>query len=518
MDTPLQPPAPMRGMRLVLVALVLAVANFMAVLDTAVANVALPNIAGGLGISPSDGTWVITSYSIAEAVSVPLTGWLAARFGPARALVPAMVGFGLFSALCGTASSLGMLVAMRIAQGLCGGPMIPLSQALLRTSFPKEKLGLGLGLWSMTTLIAPVAGPILGGQLSDSAGWQWIFFINVPIAALCAAVAAILLLPGSARGGKAPVDYVGLVLLITWVGATQMMLDNGKDLDWFASPEIRSFAWIAAIGFIAFLIWELTEAHPIVNLRLFRSGAYSAATATLSLTYAAFFSTVVLIPLWLQTDMAYTATWSGYAMASSGLVAMVVAPLVASRLDRWDNRWFVGFGLSVMVIVSILRSRFSTDSDFAQISAYGALQGFGMGFLFAPLNNMALAALSPADAAAGSGLLNFSRTMASAFATSLTVNAWSNSTIVAREGLLHTLAPWNRTTHEALGPLAHGVGPAGAITRLSGIVDEQAVMLATDHMFLISACLFAGALLLSFGRRSRPRRGPIGAAHADEVL
>lgn len=476
--------------------MVLAVANFMAVLDTAVANVALPSIAGGLGVSSTDGTWVITSYSIAEAVSVPLTGWIAARFGPARALIPAMAGFGLFSALCGSATSLTGLVMMRIAQGLCGGPMIPLSQALLRAIFPKEKLGLGLGLWSMTTLLAPIAGPILGGQLSDNAGWQWIFFINVPIAIGCTVAAFFLLRPVMAPGQRRPIDKVGLALLVVWVGALQMMLDNGKDLDWFNSDFICDLALVSAAAFVAFLIWELTDDEPIVDLRLFRSRGFSAATLTLSLTFAAFFSSVVLLPLWLQTVMGYTASLSGYALASSGIVAVFVSPLVASQVARFDNRWLVSIGLIVMIAVSLYRARFDTDINFTHVSMIGAVQGFGMGFLFAPLNNMALAALAPDQVAAGSGLLNFCRTMSASFATSLTVTAWSDKAELVRPDLLGHISRFDPTGSAALAVLARTGPSQEALARLSGLVDAQAIMLATDYMFTISAGLFAAAALL----------------------
>ena len=280
--------APLQGSALVLGGALLALANFMVVLDMTIANVSVPNIAGALAVSPTQGTWVITSYSVAEAITVPLTGWLALRFGTVRVFCTAMAGFTLFSALCGIAPSLGILVAFRIGQGMCGGPMVPLSQALLLRVFPPEKAPLAIGLWAMTTVVAPVAGPILGGVISDNYHWSWIFFINVPVAAVVAMLSWQTFRSRETATLRRPVDFVGLGLLIVWVGAMQIMLDKGKELDWFGSSTIVGLAVIAVVGFAAFLIWELTAEDPIVDLRIFRHRGFSVGVATLSLTYGAF--------------------------------------------------------------------------------------------------------------------------------------------------------------------------------------------------------------------------------------
>ena len=262
-------PVPLKGSALVLAGFLLAVGNFMVVLDMTIANVSVPNIAGGLAVASNQGAWVITSYSVAEAIVVPLTGWLASRFGAVRVFVAGMIGFGICSALCGLAPSLGFLVLFRVMQGICGGPIMPMSQTLMMRVFPPQQRGQAMGLWSMTTVVAPIAGPILGGYLCDTAGWPWVFLINVPVAVICAFFAWRMLASQETATERRPIDFVGLSLLILFVGSLQIMLDKGKELDWFGSPVIVSLAVAAAIGFASFLIWELTDKHLIVDLRVF---------------------------------------------------------------------------------------------------------------------------------------------------------------------------------------------------------------------------------------------------------
>jgi MFS transporter, DHA2 family, multidrug resistance protein len=314
--------AALTGATLWLTGILLAAANFLAVLDMTIANVSVPNIAGNLGASNSQGTWVITSYSVAEAITVPLTGWLAGRFGAVRVFVTAMVGFGICSALCGLASSLSGLVLFRVMQGFAGGPLLPLSQTLLLRIFPKKQQPAAMGLWAMTTLIAPILGPILGGQLCDNLGWPSIFWINVPIALIVAPIIFGLLKRVETPTEKKPVDTIGLALLVIAVGSLQIMLDLGKDYDWFESPIIRSLGIAALVGFTAFLIWEITETNPIVNLRVFRHRGFATSMVTMSLVFGAFYACNVLTPLWLQSNMGYTATWAGYVSGMMGILAL----------------------------------------------------------------------------------------------------------------------------------------------------------------------------------------------------
>ena len=253
------------GGRLLLAGIVLAMANFVVVLDTTIANVSIPHIAGGLAVSTQSATWVITSYAVAEAICVPLTGWLAGRFGALRTFLFSLAGFGLFSALCGVSRTLDMLVVFRLGQGLCGGPLMPLTQTLLLRIFPRHMHSRAMALWAMTIVTAPICGPILGGAISDNWSWQWIFYINVPIAVVIFAATVALFRNAETPTMKLPVDFVGLILLVIWVGAFQMMLDLGREEDWFSSTKIIMLAATAVIFFCAFLIWELTEPDPIVD-------------------------------------------------------------------------------------------------------------------------------------------------------------------------------------------------------------------------------------------------------------
>ena len=315
-------------------AIFLSLGNFLAVLNMTIANVAVPTIAGNLGASGSQGTWIITSYSVAEAILVPLTGWLTNRFGAVRLFVAACALFGIFSAVCGLSGSFDMLVLARVAQGMAGGPIMPMSQTLLLRIFPKKQAAAATGLWAVTSLVAPVVGPILGGILCDSYSWNWVFLINVPLAIVTTIACWMLLKRYRDTPKRESVDVMGLVLLIVWVGSLQVMLDQGKDLDWFSSDVIRVLTITAVIGFFAFLIWETTQKNPIVDLRVFRHRGFAVGNLCLVLTFGGFFALNVLTPLWLQGYMGYTATWAGYAMAWSGVSSILVAPFVSTLLAK----------------------------------------------------------------------------------------------------------------------------------------------------------------------------------------
>ena len=478
---------PLTGGRLLAAALLLGLANFMVVLDTTIANVSVPHIAGALAVSPAQGTWVITSYSVAEAITVPLTGWLAQRFGAVRVFAFGMAGFGLFSLLCGVAPSFALLVAFRVAQGLCGGPIMPMSQTLMLHIFPRERAGAAMGLWSMTTVVAPIAGPILGGQISDNLHWSWIFLINIPVAAFVGVFAYRMLISHDTATRKVPVDYVGLVLLVTWVGAMQIMLDKGKELDWFSSPTIILLALVAAIGFISFLIWELTALNPIVNLRVFRHRGFSAAVTTMSLSFGAFFACVVLVPLWLQTTMGYTATWAGYAGCLNGVLAVAMSPVVARFIGKVDTRWLTSFGVFWMGLMAFWRTGFTTDATFLNIALPQFVMGFGMPFFFIATNSLAMSSVNPEETASASGLSNFLRTMGAAFATSIMTTAW-DSTANRKHELLAGALPNPQATLDAL--MARGLSHEQALGQLDRLVQVQAIMISTNQMFLAAGVVF----------------------------
>jgi DHA2 family multidrug resistance protein len=502
-------PPPLTGGMLIAAGLILSFANFMVLLDTTIANVSVPNIAGGLGVSSNEGTWVITSYAVAEAITVPLTGWLAQRFGSVKTFVTAMVMFGICSALCGVAPSLGVLVLFRIMQGLAGGPMIPLSQTLLLRVFPKSQAGQAMGLWSMTTVVAPIAGPILGGTICDNYNWPWVFYINVPFAFVCAALAWRFMKARETETKKLPIDFTGLGLLIIWVGALQIMLDKGEDLDWFQSPVIICLLLTAIVGFFAFVIWELTEAAPIVNLRVFASRGYTIALVVLCLCFGAYFAAVVIVPLWLQTNLGYTATWAGYAVAPSGIFAIVMSPIVARMIGKVDSRLMIFVGVMGLAGTMAWRSHFASNINFGAIVFPQFIQGIFVPLFFVPLFSLALGALKPADIAAGAGLMSFARTLAGAFATSLATTVWLDSARSSRVDLLNQLnAPQAMRSISVLG-LSH----AASLREMEALVESQGVMLATDKLFMGIAVLMVCAAVSIWFTPKPKGKVAAGAAH-----
>ncbi|WP_263770294.1 DHA2 family efflux MFS transporter permease subunit [Propionivibrio soli] len=494
--------APLTGGMLWAAAIILAAANFIAVLDTTIANVSVPNIAGGLGATTSQGTWVITSYAVAEAITVPLTGWLAARFGAVRVFVTAMAAFGAFSALCGVSNSLGMLVFARVCQGLAGGPLMPLSQTLLLRIFPAEKAAAAIGLWSMTTLVAPVLGPILGGYLCDEYSWPWIFWINLPIALACAFIAWNMLKRYELSPNKSPIDRIGLILLVVWVGSLQIMLDEGKNLDWFSSHEIVALAVIAVIGFAAFLIWELHDKHPVVDLRVFRHRGFSVSVLTISLAFAAFFGANVLTPQWLQTYMGYTATSAGMATAWTGVFAVFMAPVAATLSHRVDPRKLVFGGVIWLGIVTLLRTIATTDMDYWSVSQPLMLMGLGLPFFFVPLTGLALASVEPDETASAAGLMNFLRTLSGAFATSLITTVWDDQ-ITRNHAELVGLADADQHVRGLLE--STGMSADAVLQSVDRLVNGQAVMLATNQVMAAVGIAFIFAAL-AIWLAPKPRR------------
>ncbi|MDI1295597.1 MAG: DHA2 family efflux MFS transporter permease subunit, partial [bacterium] len=424
-----------------LAGLVLALSNLMVVLDLTIANVSVPHIAGNLGISPDQGTWIITSYAVAEAICVPLTGWLAQRFGVVKMFVYSMVGFGLFSLMCGLSVSLTMIVVCRIGQGLCGGPIMPMSQTLLMRIFPPDQRGRAMGLWAMTTLAGPAMGPIVGGYISDNWSWHWIFFINLPIAALCVFAALALLRPVETETAKVPIDKMGLFLLVFWIGCLQVMLDIGRDHDWFNDPLIVMLGVLAVIGFIAFIIWELTEEHPVVDLRVFRHIGFTSGVFTLALCFGAYFSGIVIIPQWLQTSMGYTATWAGIVTAFTAIAALSVAPVAARAMGKVDPRILISASVAWLGVMSLVRTQWTSGSDFWTLAAPQFIQGFAMPFFMIPLTTLTLGSVRPDETASAAGLQNFLRTMAIAIATSLVLTGWGDAQRVSRNELASVLQP-----------------------------------------------------------------------------
>jgi DHA2 family multidrug resistance protein len=497
------------GSAWVLALLVLAGANFMAVLDINIVNVALPYMAGGLAVSADEATWVITSYAVAEAIIVPLTGWLTLRFGVVRIFVIAIAGFGIVSFVAGLSTTMPMLIALRLMQGMFGAPLMPLSQTLLLRVSPPEKANSAMGLWSMTTIAAPVAGPFLGGIIADSIGWRWVFYINVPIAVVCVLLAARSLRRQQSEIVRNPIDYVGLGLLIVWVGALQLMLDNGQKLDWFGSGYIITAAVVAVIAFLSFLIWEYTEEHPIVDIRVFRYRTFSVTVLVMFFTIGSFASGLLITPLWLQTNMGYTATSAGKMAAMTGVLSVFAAPLAAGLMQKLDVRAMICLALLGLAATNFWRTFFDQDMTFWQIAPSQLVTGGLLMFAFVPLMGLPVASVPPHETASAAGLSNFARTVATAVAVAIATTNWTDDTIRTTAQLTDTLSP-----SQSISALkADGLTSQQSLQALSDNVRSQGEMLATNHFFGLLGCvmLLAACIVWLMPKPTGPTEMPVGA-------
>ncbi|WP_218509117.1 DHA2 family efflux MFS transporter permease subunit [Variovorax sp. dw_308] len=505
--------APLEGAARVWGTIALSAATFMNVLDSSIANVSLPAISGDLGVSATQGTWVITSFAVANAIAVPLTGFMTQRFGQVRLFVLSIALFMLTSLLCGLAPNMTTLILFRAAQGFVAGPMIPLSQTLLLASYPKAKAGLAMAMWAMTTLVAPVMGPLLGGWITDNISWPWIFYINLPVGFVAAAITWALYRNRDSATYKVPIDAIGLGLLVLWVGSLQLMLDKGKELDWFHSSTIVALAVIAVVAFAFFLIWELTEEHPVVDLSLFKRRNFWTGAFATAIAYGLFFGNVVIMPLWLQQWMGYTATDAGMVTAPVGLLAIVFSPIVGLTVAKVDPRRYTTFSFLVFALVLFMRSRFSTQADFWTLMIPTIIQGVAMAFFFIPLVTITLSGLTPDRIPAASGLSNFLRITAGAMGTSIATTVWENRAALHHAQLVEAVTSGSSATASAITGLGGtGFSADQVLGQLNRMVDQQAFMLAADDLFYASAVIFI--LLIPLVWLSRPPKGGAGASDA----
>jgi DHA2 family multidrug resistance protein len=485
------PPA-LHGGRLALIAFALAMGTFMQVLDSTIANVSIPTISGNLGVATDQGTWVITLFAMANGVSVPLTGWLMSRYGVVTTFAVSVAAFTFASFLCGMAWNLPSLLLFRVVQGAVSGPMIPGSQALLLAIFPQSSRGLALSIWSMTTLVAPICGPILGGWISDNTTWRWIFFINVPVGIFCAWVCYMGLRSRETPTFRRPVDSVGFLLLLVWVAALQVMLDRGADEDWFSSTLICVLAVVSAVGFAAWLIWELTEKNPIVDLSLFKSRNFAFGVLVFCLVYAVFFGGNVLQPLWLQTRMGYIATWAGLVAAPSGVVAVLLTPLFARFGATVDSRITGSIALAAFAISFLMRGALAPNASFGVLVMPMLVQGVAMSTFFVSMITIFLRDVPAAQTPQASGLSNFVRITGGGFAASLTTAFWDR-----REALQQTHLADAQNSHldawsQALSALhAQGLTAQQALGSLANQVTNQAYTLAAVEIFWLFGILSA---------------------------
>lgn len=489
---------PLQGGALAMLTLVLSLATFMLVLDSTIANVAIPTIAGDLGASSSQGTWVITSFGVANAISIPITGWLAKRFGEVRLFLIATLLFVLASWLCGIANSLEMLIVFRVLQGAVAGPIIPLSQSLLLNNYPPEKRGMALAFWSMTIVVAPICGPILGGWISDNIHWGWIFFINVPIGLAVVLISWKILEGRESRISHQPVNTVGLILLALGVGALQLMLDQGRELDWFNSTEIVVLTIIAAVGLITLIIWELTDDNPVVDVSLFKSRNFTVGCVSTSLAFLVYSGTVVLIPLLLQQVYNYTATWAGLAAAPVGLLPILLAPIIGKFGNKIDMRILITVSFMVYALTFYWRAvTFEPEMTFMDVALPQFVQGLAVACFFMPLTTITLSGLPPEKMASASSLFNFLRTLAGSIGTSLTTFIWYNREAVHHTQLTEVINPYNPISQQFFQTMgSFGLSEEQTASYLARQITAQGFIIGANEIFLVSAITFISLVVL----------------------
>ncbi|TLX63990.1 MFS transporter [Stutzerimonas nosocomialis] len=472
----------------------LSLATFMQVLDTTIANVALPTISGNLGVSSEQGTWVITSFAVCNAIALPLTGWMARRFGEVKLFLAAVVLFVVTSFLCGIARSMPELVLFRALQGFFAGPLYPMAQTLLLAIFPTAKRGMALALLAMVTVVAPIIGPIAGGWITDSYSWPWIFFINVPIGVFATLVVWAQLRNKPERIVHQPIDYIGLALLVLGVGLLQVVLDKGNDLDWFESNFIRVSTAVSVVALVALVIWELTDKHPIIDLRLFRHRNFTFGTLALVLGYSGFFGINLLLPQWLQTQLGYTPVWAGLAAAPIGILPVFLSPLVGKYAHKFDLRLLAGGSFLVIGASCFVRATFNTEVDYRHIAEIQVFMGLGIALFFMPTTSILLSSLPPKDIAEGSSLATFLRVLGGNFASSLTTWLWHRREIHHHAQLTEHVTAYSPATQQYLDQLG-GPSPQ-AYAHIDRVVEAQAYMMSTVDYFTLMGWMFLGLFLI----------------------
>ena len=486
----------------------------MNVLDSSIANVSLPAIAGDLGVSPNQGTWVITSFGVANAIALPLTGWLSQRFGQVRLFTASVLLFVISSWLCGLAPNMSVLIAMRALQGFVAGPMMPLAQTLLLSSYPPALAGMAMALWAMTTLVAPVMGPVLGGWITDHMHWGWIFFINIPVGIAAAAATWTLFRKRETQIRKLPIDSVGLALLVLAVSTLQIMLDKGKELDWFHSPEVILLSSVSAIGFAFFIAWELTDEHPVVDLRMLKIRNFWTGTLSMSVAYSLFMGNLVLLPLWLQQFMGYTSTQAGELMAPVGLFAIILSPLVGKNIQKFDPRALTTFAFIVFALVLWMRSNFNTQADFGTLMIPTIIQGIALACFFIPLTSITLGGVAPDKIAAASGLSSFARIVGGSFGTSTAITIWQDRAAMHHAQLAELINRGSVAATTTLNNFANaGMDNEQALSQINRMIDQQAFTLAANDVFFGSSVIFLLLIPLIWLSHPAKRAGP-GAADA----
>jgi len=509
---------PQRDINPWLIAIAVMSSTFMEVLDTTVVNVSLPHIAGNLSASTDEATWTLTSYLVANAIILPMTGWLASTFGRKRLLLSSVTGFTIASFLCGLAPSLPFLIVFRIIQGACGGGLQPLSQAILLESFPPEKRGQAMAFWALGIVVAPMLGPVAGGWLTDNYSWRWVFYINIPIG-----IGAIILTqlfvfdPSYLRRKSMGIDYWGIGLLVLGIGSLQIMLDKGQEEDWFGSHFILTLAILAVVGLTGLVIRELKTPHPIIDLSVFKYRSFAIGTFLMTGVGFVLYGSTVLLPLLMQELLGYTATHAGVTNLPRGLASFLAMPFIGFLVGRFDSRKLLGTGVILSAAAMFLLSRLSLDVGFWNFWGPLMLQGAALGLIFVPLTTVTNDPVPREQMGSATSIFNLMRNIGASIGISVVQTIYFRKQQAHISVLAKFVNPGNTEAMRRIDGLrqsfiAQGLDAVSATRKayaaIFGMIQQQAAMLSYNDVFFVLAIMFLVmfpfVLLMSRAKRGGP--------------
>lgn len=495
------------GFRLWIAAIGVSLATFLIVLDYTIANVSIPYIAGDLGVSADEGTYVITSFAVGSAIALPITGWLTRRFGMVRLGLLSLFGFVFFSWTCGMAPNLLFLVVSRFLQGLTSGPLVPLSQTMIISIFPKEKKNTAIGFWGTIVVVAPVIGPILGGWISYDIHWPWIFFINIPFGLLSILLIHLYLRPFETEKKRLPTDWIGLILLTIGVSTLQFILDKGEQYDWIRSNLILTCMVISFLAFIYLIAWELTHPNPLLQLRLLKIPSYNLSVVLIVTIYAIYFGGVVLVPLWLQQDMGYTAIWAGVAVAPLGILPTFFSSQMSKIVDKIGQIIPLVVSLLFFALSSFIGAFFNTDVDLSYVAFSRFLFGFGLLFFIVPLFSLSVRDIPQENLPAATGMFHFFRAMMGGVGTSVFTTMWVRRSAFHHSNIVSEILPTRRVVSDYYAKLQSlKITGVKAQALLNTQADTQASVLGINDCFFAMGWIFIALLaILLLGRKKKPQ-------------
>ena len=507
-----------------LIALGVMLATFMEVLDTSIANIALPHIAGSLSATPEEATWVLTSYLVANAIVLPTTGWLANHFGRKRVFITCIVLFTLASALCGLAWSLPTLIFARILQGIGGGAMVPIAQSIMLESFPRQKRGAAMAIFAQGVVVAPILGPTLGGWITDSNSWRWIFYINLPVGIMAILAAQWLVEdpPYIQRNKSATIDYVGFGLLAVWLATLQILLDKGQEADWFGSVWVRWFTLASISSFVAFIWWQLRTKHPLVDLSVFKNRNFTIGLILMTTLGAILYGTTAQIPLFLQTLMGYPALQSGYAMSPRGIAAFVTTFFVGRIVGKVRAKWMLCVGFVLLAVSSFMLSNLNLQVAQINVIWPSIVNGIAISFIFVPLTTATMSQLAQQQLGNATGLYNLMRNLGGSIGIAFVTTMLARGAQVHQAQMVGHLAPDNPAFRQQFDSAKHLLthhsdsvtASRQAYNAVYSLLDQQAHLLAfVDNFFIFGAmAVLAMPLIFLFKRVTAPTK-PMPGAH-----